>query len=153
MGDLGAGGGGGEIVGPGGGGGLGKGIGGLEGGGGGELVGDLSGGGGEMVGGGGGEAGGGGGEIGGAEFDVVVQPSAAINVRSTVLNPLIWPAGLKARKASTPALDAQSPMSPLGCVLKLSRFVTPLSVEKYAGAPVPVWRNPADLYRYKSMTL
>jgi hypothetical protein len=103
-------------------------VGGAGGGGeGGEGAGAGGGGGGERTGGGGG---GGGGLTRGVTRPPVVQPSAAINVRSVVVNTLIWPAGLKARKASAPALAAQSLRSPVGFVLKLSRFVAPPLIEK-----------------------
>src|SRR5207302_11368343 len=90
------------------------------------------------TGGGGGEAAGGG---GGGLTAAAPQPSAAISVRSVAVIALIWPGRLLLSKASAPAylntplgpaFGAQSDKSPAAAngLLKLSRFVTPLLIEK-----------------------
>src|SRR5208283_5455869 len=60
----------------------------------------------------------------------VSQPMAFMTIRSAALIFSIWPGGLNARNASAPALACKSPKSPLGLVLKLFKFVLPLSIEK-----------------------
>src|SRR5258705_214237 len=57
---------------------------------------------------------------------VLFQPITSISLISVGVNAFTTPELLNARAASLPALAAQSPKSPLGFVLKLSRFVVPL---------------------------
>src|SRR5258706_13706650 len=76
-------------------------------------------------------------KVGGVASGVVSQPSTSISLISVGVNDSTTPGLPKASTASLPALAAQSPKSPLGFVFQLSRFVVPLSTEKYPGC-VPV---------------
>src|SRR5262249_35295232 len=58
------------------------------------------------------------------------QPRISMARRSAAVTAFTTPALLKARNESFPALAAQSPKSPPGVVLKLSRLVLPPSREK-----------------------
>src|SRR5690349_15781572 len=59
-----------------------------------------------------------------------VQPSTSMVDMSAPETALSTPELLNARNESLPAEAAQSPKSPPGLVLKLSRLVAPLSTEK-----------------------
>src|SRR5258706_12262664 len=70
-------------------------------------------------------------KVGGVVSGELSQPSTSISLISVGVNAFTTPELLNARAASLPALAAQSPKSPLGFVFQLSRFVVPLSTEKY----------------------
>src|ERR1017187_619189 len=70
------------------------------------------------------------------------QPRTFITVRSAEVNEFNTPLPVKANAESFPALPAQSPKSPPGLVLKLSRFVWPPLTEKYPGVVPEKVRTP-----------
>jgi hypothetical protein len=70
------------------------------------------------------------------------QPRISMARRSGAVTAFTTPALLKARNESFPALAAQSPKSPPGLVLKLSRLVLPPSREKYPGVVPTKSRTP-----------
>src|SRR5712692_197380 len=86
-----------------------------------------------------GGGGGGGGELEDARF----QPITSSAVRSAGVTGSTTPGWEKARNASLPALEAQSPRSPPATLLKLSRLVVPPSIEKYPGCAPDMSRTPA----------
>src|SRR5258708_36993564 len=83
------------------------------------------------------------------------QPITFMRVASTLVDGLITPGSELSRKASCPALGAQSPKSPLLPVVKLFqklRLVTPPSIEKYDGLPVVGWIAPSLAQRSRPTT-
>src|SRR5260221_5064854 len=70
-------------------------------------------------------------KVGGVVSGELSQPSTSIRLISVGVNAFTTPGLLNAKTESLPALAAQSPKSPLGFVLELSRFLVPLSTEKY----------------------
>src|SRR5690348_11704711 len=78
----------------------------------------------------------------GAVLEVGSYPSRFNSVRSFAVIGFTTPEFEKARNALLPTLEAQSPKSPLGLVLKLPRLVVPPFAEKYPAVVPEKSRTP-----------